>query len=188
MFDPLTLAAIGIGLSASGGVASFLGASKASAAQQRIAQLESQAEQVRKQAMEADARRRKLEVIRNAQRARALALTTATSQGAAQGSGLAGAYGQIAGQSAWNIAGINEGLNFGRQLFDINSQISQQKMNIAGAQTTSALGTGLSNLGGTFMSNLGGMNRIFGGGAPGGTPTMGSYGGFIRGIGGGGIY
>lgn len=188
MFDPITLTAISVGMSAIGGAFSFSGASKASAAQKQIAQLEMQAEAVRKAAMEADARRKKLEVIRNAQRARSLALTTATAQGAAQGSGLIGAYGQVAGQSAWNIAGINENLAFGRQLFDINSQISAQKMQIADASSTSALGAGISQFGGSLMNSMGGLNRIFGGGTGAGAPNMSSYGGFVRGIGSGGIY
>lgn len=85
-------------------------------------------QQQRRQAMELDASRKQKEVIRNQQRARSLALTTATAQGASRGSGLQGGYGQISGQSGVNALGIQQNLQIGRNIFDYNYQISQNRI------------------------------------------------------------
>jgi hypothetical protein len=81
-------------------------------------------EATKRQAMEVDARRQQLEIIRNQQRGRALGLTTATSQGAGKGSGLQGGYGQISGQTGVNLLGVQQNLQAGRDIFDSNSSIS----------------------------------------------------------------
>ena len=90
-FAALALAGVGAGMS-------IFGAREAADAQKQITQAERQIEGQRFKAMELDARRKQLEMFRNAQRARAMALSTATSQGAQHGSALAGAYGQISGR------------------------------------------------------------------------------------------
>lgn len=148
----LALAGVGTGIS-------IFGAQSAAAAQKKITAGERAVEAQRKQAMELDARRKMLEVFRNQQRARSMALTTATAQGAAQGSGLAGAYGQVAGQSGVNLLGISQNLGIGRNIFDINADISQAKMDMAQAQAWSATGASLTNLGGSLVSNFGAINR-----------------------------
>lgn len=93
--------------------------------------LEKQAEDVRFQAMQADAGRRQLENVRMYQRARSLGLTTATSQGAQFGTGLVGAYGQASGQSAWNVGSITQQLGYGTSLFNINREATLNKEAIA---------------------------------------------------------
>lgn len=94
------------------------------------------------QAMELDARRQQLEVIRNQQRGRSLALTTAVAQGGSGGtrsSGLAGGYGQISGQSGVNLLGIQQNLDIGRNIFGQNNQISANKMQLNDLQTMYSL-------------------------------------------------
>lgn len=81
----------------------------------------------RMQAMQLDGRRRGLEVIRNQQRARAVALTNANAQGARTGSGLQGGYGQIAGQSGVNAMGIQQNLMLGQDIFNFNNAITGQR-------------------------------------------------------------
>lgn len=137
-----------------------LGASKAAEANKQIAQLEMQQAEQQKKAMELDARRRQLQQIRQAQQARSMALTAATAQGATQSSGLEGAYGQISGGVGTNLLGINQNLEIGRTLFGLSSQIDQQKMSLADAQSLSAFGSGLTSLGGSVMTNLGAINRL----------------------------
>jgi hypothetical protein len=88
----------------------------------------------RRQAMETEGRRKQLEVIRNQQRYRAIALTNATAQGAGRGSGLQGGYGQIAGQSGVNMLGIQQNLQIGRNMFDLNALITGQKQQYADLQ------------------------------------------------------
>lgn len=89
-------------------------------------------------AMELDARRRQLEVIRNQQRARSIGLTTATAQGARQGSGLQGGYAQASGQAGVNLSGIQQNLEIGRNIFGLNSDISKRRMDASDLQTTLA--------------------------------------------------
>lgn len=163
-----------LGLSALGTFEQYSGAKKSATANaaiaqqnQQIAQEEQQADAVRRQAMEVDARRRSLETVRNAQRANATSLTNATSQGAQYGSGLQGGYGQISGQANTSLQGIQQQLDFGNQLFDINSGINQNKYNIFGyggqvaqGASQSAMGAGLSSLGGTLLTNANTINSI----------------------------
>lgn len=81
-------------------------------------------EATKRQAMEVDARRQQLEILRNQQRGRALGLATATAQGASKGSGLQGAYGQISGQTGVNLLGVQQNLEAGRNIFDANANIT----------------------------------------------------------------
>jgi len=148
---PLIMAA-GMAISAFGAYKSYEAAKETNAAQNRITSLEQKTEAQRKQAMELDTRRKQLEAIRNQQKARAMALTTATSQGASQGSGLQGAYGQFSGDVGTDLLGLSQNLQMNRNIFDINSQISREKMSIADSSTKAAFGAGLSSLGGSIFS------------------------------------
>ena len=85
-------------------------------------------ENQRRQAMELDARRSQLEVIRNQQRGRALGLASATASGSSRGSGLQGGYGQIQGQSGVNLLGIQQCLEIGRNIFGNNAAITQNNL------------------------------------------------------------
>lgn len=95
---------------------------------QQIVGYEREVEAQRKQAMELDARRRQLEVIRNQQRARSIAITNATAQNAGRGTGLQGGYGQISGQSGVNLLGIQQNLQIGQNIFGLQSQITDQRL------------------------------------------------------------
>jgi hypothetical protein len=86
-----------------------------------------QMEAERQKAMELDAKRQQREIIRNQQRARSIALASATAQGARFGSGLQGGYGQISGQSNVNALGIQQNLDIGRNMFNLNSQLANQR-------------------------------------------------------------
>lgn len=150
----------GLGLSIFGGSQKADAAKQVAAAQMETARLEQKQELVRKQAMELSARRQQMEVLRNAQRARSLALQAATTQGAQGGSGLQGGYGQISGASNWNVAGINQNLGFGEQMFDLNSQISGQKMKIAAAGGQAATAAGMQSLGGSLITAMGPLKNL----------------------------
>ena len=91
-------------------------------------------ESQKRSAMELSAKPQQLEIIRNQQRARSLGLTTATAQGAAQGSGLQGAYGQISGQTGVNILGVQQNLEVGRNIFDLNRTISERRIDMSNLQ------------------------------------------------------
>lgn len=108
-----------------------------------------------RQAMELGARRQSLEIIRNQQRGRALALTTNVAQGgsgAVNGSSaLGGAYGQISGQSGVNMLGVQQNLQVGRDIYSANQNISNSRVDMANlefqyAQQQAANQTSKSNL------------------------------------------
>lgn len=88
-------------------------------------------EATKRQAMEVDARRQQLEIIRGQQRARALGLTNATAQGSSKGSGLQGGYGQISGQSGVNLLGVQQALQSGEAIFNANSNITNYNSQMA---------------------------------------------------------
>lgn len=101
-------------------------------AQQRI-------EASKRAAMELDARRNQLEIIRTQQRARALGLVTAQNQGSKEGSGLQGAYGQISGQTGVNLLGVQQNLGIGRDIFNQNAVISGNNIATADLQHSYAM-------------------------------------------------
>lgn len=120
---------------------------------QKQVEAQKKAERERKRAMELDARRKNLEILRNQQKARALALTAANAQGASFGSTLEGAYGQISGQTNTNAAGVFQNLEIGRNIFDAN-------MDLASAQGISSLGQGFSSLGSSLFSTSQAFGRL----------------------------
>ncbi len=155
--------------------------------QEQAIEAQKKAEAQRQAAMELDARRRQLEVLRNQQRARALALATTTNQGAAQGSGLGGAYGQISGQGTSNMLGISQNLEIGRNIFAANADLSNAREGMAGAQTIGYIGAGMSSLGKDLFQATPSLGRIGQGFGPGAFSGS-SYGSFLNGLGSNGIY
>lgn len=147
----------GAEMQASGSLRQVEGARVQNEANKAITGLEFQAEEQRMKAMEVDARRKTMEIIRNQQRARALGLTAATSQGASYGSGLQGGYGQISGQANENLLGVGQNLAIGRAIFGINSGISQQRLNYAGGGDIINEGSGIIAQGAGWIAKGGGV-------------------------------
>lgn len=162
--DPLTIASIiGMGLSA---VGSFMGTQASSAASgihQKIAGLEEDVNQQHRKAMEIDARRRQMDIIRTNQQKQALGMAAATNQGAQFGSGVAGGQAGIAGQSETNLVGVNQSLDIGRSIFGIDSQINEQRKQLASVETSSATASGVSALGSDLFKAAGPLQNLFGG-------------------------
>lgn len=163
--DPLSLmlGVSGLALNLFGGIQKSKGAAAANAAQQREVQLQLQQEAVRQKYMESDARRKSLEILRNQQRASALALNNATTQGAQFGSGLQGGLSQISGASNTNLQGVSNAVGFGQQMFGINSQISGTKIGQLQGQQMSSEGAGYQALGDTFIKSMGPVKQLTGG-------------------------
>lgn len=155
--DPLTLgiSAVGLGLQLFGGASAASKAHEAYGIQQNITGLEGQANEQRRTAMELSARRQSMEIFRNQQRARALGINNATNQGASYGnsSGLPGGLAQVADQSMFNLQGVNQNLEIGRNMFGIDSQISQQKLALSGVQGQMATDQGIAQLGGSIAGS-----------------------------------
>lgn len=165
--DPvsLLLGVSGLALQAYGASQKMQGSTQANLAQQHQVQLEQQAEGVKKDFMETKARRDEMEVARNAQKARGLALNNAATQGAQFGSGLQGGLGQISGEANTNMLGIGQALMGGRQMFDITSQISGTKIEQLQGQQKSSEGAGWMGLGSALTGAIGPMKQLTG--APG---------------------
>lgn len=137
----------------------------------------------KQQQMSLQANRMQLENFRNVQRARAQGLNAATQQGAQFGSGLAGGQGQAEDQGFFNSLGINQNLQIGQNINGLNSNISQDKIKIAGLGGQAATDQGISSLGGALISSAGALgkmskgvgsmnfNGLFGGGSPSGYGT-----------------
>lgn len=112
------------------------------------------AEQIRSRQMSLEAMRAQRQALREAQIARAAALSNATAQGAGGGSGIQGGMAQIAGQQNTNILGINQGLSLGQGMFAANRQL-------AAGQTMSSIGSGIQNFGSFLAQNQQTMNRLY---------------------------
>jgi hypothetical protein len=96
-----------------------------------VIQDQAQADAIRQQAAELDATRQKRQAVRNGIVARANSLTAATNQGAsAPGStALKQSSADITASTDTNILGVNQNLEVGTQLYDINKSITQQYLN-----------------------------------------------------------
>lgn len=146
-----------------------------------IAGLEGQVNAQRQQQMVLQSNRQQLQTIRQSQIARSMALTSATNQGAQFGTGLQGGLGQIQGDTDTNLLNNNQNLQIGQNIFGIDSQISQKRMQLAALGGNMASAQGYSALGGGIMKGAGAIGQLsgqftgmFGGGAK--TQSSGGYG------------
>ena len=157
------LQAIGTGLQIAGGLNAMSAQKEEAEASRGITQLEMKADLQRRQAMELSAQRSSLEVTRNAQRARSMATENAVSSGSQLGSGLQGGLAQIQGQATTNQLGINQNLQIGRNIFDINQGISAARIAESNAKGKEATAQGISSLGSSIFK-FGSMSMFGGGG------------------------
>lgn len=162
--DPLTLgiSAVGLGLQAFGGFSAAGKAKEAYGIQSQITGLEGQVNQQRQTAMELSARRQSMEIFRNNQRARAMAVNNATNQGASYGnsSGLPGGLAQVQDQSTFNLSGVNQNLQIGENIFGLDDQISKQKLALSQVQSQQATYQGIGQLGGGILKSAGTLGNI----------------------------
>lgn len=174
--------AIGLGMSIFGG----MGQADVAKQQAQVSMDEAKQEQgindAKQAAMEMSGRRMQMENVRNNQRARSMAENASVNQGANFGSGIQGGLAQINDQSLFNMAGVNSGLQTGRQINSFNQNISSDKIQMAQLGGQSATDQGIASMGGAIMkagpivgqfsqgfgkSNNAG-NSFFGGGSPSG--------------------
>ena len=149
---------IGLGIDIFGGIEAMSAEKDMVQTQQQEIDVEKQQNNVRRQAMEMSGQRQILQQVRNNQLARSMAQATATNQGAQFGSGLQGALGSISGQTNTNIGGITQGLQFGEQMFDLDTKLSGLKQQYASEQGNLASAQGIMSIGSGIM----GLGKIFG--------------------------
>ncbi len=162
--DPISLGIgiVGLGLQLFGTSKAVDNSRQIAGVNRGIASDEQQINAQKQQAMELSARRMQLENLRNNQRLRAQATNAATNQGAQFGSGLQGGLAQIEDQSLFNMTGVSQNLEIGRNIFGINTDISQKKMQLADLQGQQATNTALTSLGGALVKEgpiIGGLAK-----------------------------
>lgn len=160
--DPISLGigAIGLGMQLYGGISASQDAQRANQVQQDVTTQEANVNVQRQQAMELSARRQQMEVFRNTQRARAQGLNAATNQGASYGSGLQGGQAQATDQGLFNVAGINQNLQIGRNIFGLDAKISADKMQLSSIQADQITDQAWSGFGGALTKNAGTLANI----------------------------
>lgn len=169
-FTTAAIAVAGIGVSAYGVSKQQKAIKQQQAAQEESIRIQQETEQLRQRQMNLDAMRKQREIVRAGISARGLALATATAQGAARGSGLQGGYGQISGRTNVNMLGVSQNQEIGNAMFSNNRDLLSSYRASAAAQSSAALGAGLTSLGGQITANAGSISRV-------GTYAAGQFGG-----------
>jgi hypothetical protein len=154
------VAVAGAGALIGGVIGGSATAKKQAAEQKAIAADQIKIEQQKRMAMELDSRRRELEVFRNVQRAKSIALTNATLQGAGQSSGLIGGTAQATASGQENLESIGQNLILGRTISDLNNDISSHKMTLADLGADASMYSGISQIGSTLLGNVGTIGKL----------------------------
>jgi hypothetical protein len=176
--DPITgiIAAAGIGMQLAGiGGGLFSGMGMAGIAKQQAqlsmqnTALEGEQNFFRRLAMQISSRRQSMETTRRTQLAQSQSLAAATNQGAQFSSGLAGGEATVTSAGALQQQTTNQQLGIGNQLFDIQGQITQNQMALAGLggqmanlQGQADIFKGIGALGGSLTGSAGPMGNILG--------------------------
>lgn len=160
---------ISIGLGLLGlGMQLFGGAKSAGVSQQQAkvsADIATQEQGINAQKMQQtqlEARRSTLQNFRNAQRLRAQATNAAVSGGAQYGSGLQGATAGITDTATENALGVNQSLAISQNIFGLNNNISNDKIQMAQLGGQQATDQAISSLGGSIMKAgplIGGLSK-----------------------------
>jgi hypothetical protein len=160
--DPLTigLQAVGIGMQIFGAMGASSNAHKAADINKGIAGDEMQINAQKQIQMEMSARRQQMEIMRQAQQKGAQATAAATNQGAQFGSGLQGGLAQVQDQAGFNSQGVTGNLAIGENIFGINNDISNKKMQLSDVQSSQATDQAWASLGGSIVSNAGTIGNI----------------------------
>ena len=154
------IAAVGLATSAYGVTKQQSAQKEQARAQQEGIAAQQRAENSRRQAMELDAMRRRREIVRQGIKARSMALSTATAQGAAGGSGLQGGLAGIEGQTNTNLLGVNQNQAIGADIFSANQEkFGADSRGVAAASRAATYGA-ISTLGQSILKNTGTIDRV----------------------------
>jgi len=151
---------VGFGMQAFGAFGAASAAHQEADISKGIAADEQQISDQKRQQMELEARRSTLQQFRNIQRLRAQATAAAVNQGANFGSGLKGGLAETTNEGLFNAQGIQQNLKFGENIFNINSDISSKKMQLADVQASMATDQAWMSLGGALMKNSGTIGNL----------------------------
>lgn len=160
--DPISagIGIVSLGMQLYGGIKASEDAHQAAQIQQSITTLDMSANAQRQQAMELSASRQKLEDFRQAQRLHAQSENNAVESGSQFGSGYAGGQAQITDQNGYNILGVNQNLQIGRNIFGIDNQIDNQKIALSGVQSQQATDQGIASFGQSLGKSAGTISNV----------------------------
>lgn len=175
------VSAVGFGMSLFGGMSQADVAKQQAEVSGDIAKQEQGINAQKQQAMELAGRRQNMEIYRKMQQDQALALNSATNQGAQFGSGIQGGLAQVTDQSLFNAVGVNSALQTGRAIAGYNDAISNDKIKLASLGGQAATDAGYASLGGSLLkagptignlsgNALGSLGRLGNSGNYSGTP------------------
>lgn len=136
------------------GVAGVAGTAVSALGQAKAARAARQAEALRQRQMNLEAARARRQTVRQAIIARGQALTTASAQGASEGSGIAGGTASITAQAGQNVQATNQNQNIGAGIFSANRDI-------ASGQTMASIGGAIQGFGQTLAQNYDVNRRVF---------------------------
>lgn len=154
-------AVAGLGLEAFGMSKANAAAKKNNANQQAMIANENIQNALKQQLLGLDYNRKKLQLLRSAQQAKAISIATATNQGAKFGSALPGALAQNTGEFNTYDKALNQNFEIASQDNTINTAINANKIGIANAQMDQQEASGFMSLGGSLV-NVAGMFGKFG--------------------------
>lgn len=150
----------GLALGAAGTFMQFQGMQKQAAAQKAQAALGMEEEQTRQAALRLDATRRTRESVRQSFIARGQAENQAANSGSQYGSMLPGVEGQIAGQTSFNIAGVQGNRELGESLSKSNIEGYRQGNIAREGGMEAAMGAGVTSMGGMILNGMGTFTRL----------------------------
>lgn len=170
MFEALGLVGLGTSLFSS---AMGMGASSsAHDAESRAYQVQMQEQALRRQSMEVSAQRQQMQNLRNTQLQRSMSLNSAVNQGAQFGSGLPGGQAQVSDQGGVNALGISQNLQMGEKMFDLDNQVSADKLEASNYNSQAATWQGIGSMASSITKAAPTLNNIFSGAFGGGQKGM----------------
>lgn len=140
------VAAVGVAASVAGTVMGVVAQNKQAGAQEK-------AEKLREQQMNLEAERKQRQIRREQIIARSQAVSNATAQGAGEGTGLQGAFGQISQVAGSQSVATEQNRQIGAGIFQANAEGAR-----AGGMAATA--QGINSLGGAIISNYGTFGRV----------------------------
>lgn len=152
--DPISagLGIVGLGISLAGMFSGSSVAHQQAQVSMDVASQEGQQNEVRRTAMEMTARRTQMQILRTTQRARAQAIQAGVTQsGSLTGSGVQGGVDETTSEGAFGLQGNRNNLMLGEQMFNLDSKISQDKIQLASLGGQAATDQGITSLGGALM-------------------------------------
>lgn len=162
-FVGAAIGAVGLGLNIAGTMGQASTAKQEAQISAQNAGLEMNIDNQKRQAMVLSNTRQSMEDYRNAQRARAKNLNSATTDGSQFGSGLQGGQAQASDQSGYNQLGFSQNLTIGQNIFGFNSQIDNNKIALAQLGGQAATQAGISSIGSSISKASGPLGNLAGG-------------------------